>query len=91
MILIKQMMVFLVMMILGYAMARKKILDIKVTKAISWIIVNIANPALIISGSIGNAIEKMELLSVLKVSIVIYITLIVIISAFPFLGQHFKY
>jgi len=57
---------------------KKKVLDIKVTKAISWIIVNIANPALIISGSIGNAIEKMELLSVLKVSIVIYITLIVL-------------
>lgn len=75
MILLKQMMIFGIMMAAGYVMARKNILDEKAAKAISWLIVNIANPALILSGCIGNTISKSELLSVLTAAVVLYVIL----------------
>ena len=50
MILLKQMTVLLAVMFLGYFMAGKKVLNEDVCRSISWIIVNIANPALIMSG-----------------------------------------
>lgn len=73
MILLKQMMIFGIMMAAGYVMARKNILDEKAVKAISWLIVNVANPALILSGCIGNTISKSELLSVLTAAVVLYV------------------
>lgn len=51
---------------------KKNILDEKAAKAVSWLIVNIANPALILSGCIGNTISKSELLSVLTAAVVLY-------------------
>lgn len=75
MILLKQMMIFGIMMAAGYVMAKKNILDEKAAKAISWLIVNIANPALILSGCIGNTISKSELLSVLTTAVVLYVIL----------------
>ena len=73
MILLKQMMIFGIMMAAGYVMARKNILDEKAAKAISWLIVNVANPALILSVCIGNTISKSELLSVLTAAVVLYV------------------
>lgn len=85
MILLKQMMIFGIMMAAGYVMARKNILDEKSAKAISWLIVNIANPALILSGCIGNTISKSELLSVLTAAVVLYVILIILAELFvPF-------
>ena len=66
MILLKQMMIFGIMMAAGYVMARKNILDEKAAKAISWLIVNIANPALILSGCIGNTTVSYTHLDVYK-------------------------
>ena len=58
MILLKQMIILFFVIMLGYMMARKKIIDKKVSKSLSWITVNISNPALIISVSQVNHIEK---------------------------------
>ncbi len=58
MVLLKQLLIFLFMMVLGYGMAKKGIMEEKACSAINWLLVNIANPALVISSSIGNAIEK---------------------------------
>ena len=50
MILLKQLIELFVIMALGSCMARKKILNEETVKNISWMIVNVANPALILSG-----------------------------------------
>lgn len=77
MILFKQMLILFFLMLLGYGMARKGIIDKKVSKSISWLIVNIANPALILSGSQGNTIEKKELLFTLMLAVGMFVILIV--------------
>ena len=78
MILLRQMVIFLFMMVLGYIIAKKGILNEEVSKSISWILVNIANPALIISGSIGNSIRKSELLFILALAFGLYLLLILV-------------
>lgn len=78
MILLRQMMIFLFMMILGYFIAKKGYLNEEVSKSISWIIVNIANPALIISGSIGNTISRTELLFILALAFGLYFLMILV-------------
>ncbi len=55
MILLQQMAIFFFIMFLGFLAARKGIVDTGVSKSLSWIIVNIANPALILSGGISGA------------------------------------
>ena len=52
MILLQQMLLFATMMGIGYGTARKGILDRQVTKSISWLVVNVSNPALILSGKV---------------------------------------
>lgn len=55
MLLLQQMIVLFIFMMIGYFAAVKGILDEKTCKNLSWIIVNVANPAMIISGSIGKS------------------------------------
>lgn len=76
MILLKQMLILLFFMALGYGMARKRILDQNNCKFLSWLIVNVANPALILSGSIGNQIGQKELTQIIVLAIVFYVALI---------------
>ncbi|BBF41526.1 malate permease [Lachnospiraceae bacterium KM106-2] len=79
MILFKQMIMLFVIMILGYVMARKKILDDHTSKSISWIIVNVANPALILSGALGgNTISKKDFLTTMVVAFLVFFGLILI-------------
>lgn len=54
MILLQQMMILAVLMMLGFVLAKKEKLTPEVGKSISWMIVNIANPAVILSSSIGD-------------------------------------
>lgn len=78
MILLRQMIIFLFMMVIGYLIARKGIWKEEVSKSVSWLIVNIANPALILSGSIGNSIGKSELLFILALAFGLYFLLILV-------------
>lgn len=78
MILLKQMIILFLVMLLGFMMARKKIIDRKVSKSLSWITVNIANPALILSGSQGNSIEKKEMLFLIVLAFGIFLFLIIL-------------
>lgn len=66
------------MMLLGYGMARKNIIDDKVSKALSWMIVNIANPAMILSGSQGGIIEKQAFQFTLVLSVIMFLVLILL-------------
>lgn len=52
MLLLQQMMILFFLMMIGYMLKRKGIIDTDTCKKLSWIVVHIANPALILSGSI---------------------------------------
>lgn len=77
MILFQQMLILFFVMILGFIMARKKIIDKHVSKSLSWITVNVANPALIISGSQGNSVEGRELIFVLALAFGLFFVMII--------------
>lgn len=80
MILLKQLMELFVIMALGYFMARKKILGGETVKDISWMIVNVTNPALILSGldDIGGSIDIRSIGIALGLAIVIFLFLILL-------------
>lgn len=62
MILLKQMVVLAIIMLIGFFLAKKDILDPGTGKKISWIVVNVCNPALMISGALGDKRLPEELL-----------------------------
>ena len=78
MILVKQMFIFLVMMIIGFYMAKKGIVEEKATNCISWLIVNVANPAMIIYGSVDGNLDQKTFLFILALSSGMYVSLIVL-------------
>lgn len=79
MILLRQMILFACMMVIGFGCAKKGIIDKKVSKSISWIVVNVANPALILSGCLsGSSIEKQELIFVAGLAFGLYLSLVLV-------------
>ena len=78
MILLKQMLIFLFLMFLGYFMARKGVLGKEVCKSISWLIVNVANPALVISSCAEHFLECRELLFTLVLAVGLYLMMILV-------------
>lgn len=54
MILLQQMLAFFILMILGYLCGKKHIFDAATTKKISWLVVNIANVAMILQAGLDN-------------------------------------
>lgn len=87
MILFKQMLIFFIIMLLGFYMGKKRILNEAVGKSISWIVVNLANPALIISGclSLERPMKEEELLYVLLVAVSLFSLLIILAHLMPHL------
>lgn len=85
MLLLQQMSVLFVFMILGFLCGKMKVLSDEATKAISWIVVNIANPALILSASVsGNAtIKGLELLTTFGIAILVFAYMILISVFLP--------
>lgn len=84
MILLKQMMVLFLLMLLGFYLAKKEILDSAASSKISWIVVNVANPALIISGSLGEStIQPQRLVEIIGISVVLYLFLLLLSSIVP--------
>lgn len=78
MLLLQQMLVLFIYMIFGYAAAKKGFLDNDSSKGLSWIVVNIANPALILSSAVNSdgSIQGQELLYTFILSVVIYTILV---------------
>ena len=86
MILLKQMMVLFILMLLGFYLAKKGILDSAGSSKISWIVVNVANPALIVSGSLGeNTIQPQELAQIMVFAFGLYLFLLLLSSVVPML------
>lgn len=73
-------------MLLGFYMAKKNIMDSDTSSKISWIVVNVANPALIISGSLGdNTIPPEKLVEIMGIAVGMYLILLVLSMVVPFL------
>ena len=73
MILLEQMTVFFLIMLLGYGLAKKNIMNEQSGKTLSWLVVNVGNPALMISGAITDEpLENSKVLKVFLLAAVIY-------------------
>ncbi|MCR4841820.1 MAG: AEC family transporter [Eubacterium sp.] len=80
MILLQQMLALFVFMVIGYAMHKKKISDDRSEGMLSWFIVNIANPCLILSGAVSmeEGMEPQFLGYVFLLSLAMYAGLIIL-------------
>lgn len=87
MLLLQQMMVLFIMMILGYVCYKKGFIDLSASKTLSFIVVNIANPAMILSGSVSSTgnIQGKELLQTVVIAIVMYAVLMLLGMLVPIL------
>lgn len=85
MILLEKMTVLFFMMLVGYVLYKKKVLDTGSCKAISYIVINVANPAMTIGSSFGSSggIHGEELLFTFVLSIIVYALLIAVSFLVP--------
>lgn len=70
---------------IGYFACKKGIFDYSTGKALSWIVVNVANPALIISSVVNGdgTIEGKNLLITVVIATVMYLAMILLAHAIP--------
>ncbi len=87
MILLQQMLAISGMMLIGYFGGRKGVLHERETKAISWLVVNIANVALILKAGVSDAsgISRQNFILVGGLAVAVYAALLLIAAALPFL------
>ncbi len=86
MLLLQQMIVLFILMGIGYFCNRKDIITEEVSKKLSAIVVNIANPALILTGSMGEErIQGKELLLTAVIMLIMYGALLLLAFFLPVL------
>lgn len=85
MLLFKQMLVLLLIMIVGFFAAKKGIIDQETNKKISSIVVNIANPAMILSGGMNSDMDAMQFFKILLLAVAIFAVLIILSYVIAFL------
>lgn len=87
MILLQQMLALFALMLLGYFLGEKDVLDKATTKKISWIVINVANVSLILQAGLDNKneIAPMKLLLVGGIEVGIYIVLMLLSILLPIL------
>lgn len=80
MLLLQQMLVLFIYMMLGFFLARKGVLDERAGKTFSWMVVNVANPALIILPTINKetTLSPEQIWEALKLAVIMYVALIAI-------------
>lgn len=79
MILLQQMVIFAIIMGIGYFLSRKDILDDVTTKKMSWLVANVANPAMILSGAANReGVVSKDVIFVLLFSFCLYFVLMVV-------------
>lgn len=85
MILLQQMIVLFLIMMVGFICRKIGIINDEASKCLSGIVVNVANPALILSSTINkeSAIEGQELLLTVVLAIAIYVILLVLAELLP--------
>lgn len=86
MLLFEQMAVLFLLMGIGYLCYRKKIITDEASKKLSAIVVNIANPALVLTGCMGEEkIQGKELLTTGIIIVAVYAALLIIAQLLPLL------
>lgn len=87
MLLLQQMIVLFILMLIGYYVSKKRFITDATFKQLSWIVVYVACPAMVISGSVnsGKMIEGKELFSTMGLTLLIYAVLILIAFITPVL------
>lgn len=84
MLLLEQMLVLFLIICVGYYSYRKEIITDEVNQKLSAIVVNIANPAMVLSSSMGNEkVQKQELLIMAILAVAVFAALILLASFLP--------
>lgn len=85
MVLLQQMIALFLMMIVGYICGKTGVLDAAGAKKISWLVVNVGNPAMILAAGMDNEITVAPetLMLVVVLAVIIYAALIVISVFLP--------
>ena len=80
MVVLSQMIVLFIVLLIGVLANKKGIINDQIEKSLSWIVINIANPALIISSSLSKNknISGKDLAGVMIIAIVMYVGLIIL-------------
>lgn len=80
MALFQQMMIFFFFMVIGFYLGKKQILDEPTSKHISWIVIHVANPAMILSGVMGGGsrLSGRDLLLTVGIAVGMFSVLIII-------------
>lgn len=89
MILLQQMLALFILMLIGYFCGKKGMLDSATTKKISWLVVNIANVAVILQAGLDNQnnIPVERLLLMAGLAVCMYVMLILLAAVLPILLQ----
>lgn len=86
MLLLEQMIVLFLIMCVGYYSHKKGIITDEVNNKLSAIVVNIANPAMILSSSMGDEkVQKQEMLIMAILAVAVFAVLILMASFLPML------
>lgn len=85
MLLLQQMMALFLMMLIGYLCAKIGALDQTASKKISWLVVNVGNPAMIIASGMDNEnpVEMKKIFLVIGLSLIIYAVLLLLSVFLP--------
>ena len=80
MLLLQQMIILFLLMMVGFALNKCRIIDSTGAKALSAVVVNVANPAMVLSAAINkeSVITGMELLKTFGLIVLIYIILLIL-------------
>lgn len=87
MILLQQMLALFALMLIGFFMGKKDVLDKATTKKISWIVINVANVSLILQAGLDNKneIAPTKLLLVGGIAVGMYVVLMLLAILLPIL------
>lgn len=85
MLLLQQMTALFLMMLIGYLCGKMGALDAAASKKISWLVINVGNPAMILAAGMDNEspVEMQKILLVVGLSLAIYGALLLIAVFFP--------
>ena len=84
MVMLQQMIVMFLMMAVGYLCYRKQILTEEVSKKVSAIVVNVANPCMILSSALTDQqMQGKELVQTLAIVVMMYVFLLVMAQLLP--------
>ncbi len=87
MLLLQQMIVLFIYIVIGYAAAKREIMNEEFSKKLSWIVVNVANPALTVSAVVNGdgTIQGKDLLLTTEIAVVILGGMVLLSLAAPVL------